>query len=278
MEPLFWPRADQLPVRNLRRQLTHGQLFWREVGQGPAVVFLHGSWSDGDQWRDVLAKLGQSNHGLAPDLVGFGESQRLQDKSEYSIAMEVDTLAELFESLRLRAVVLVGHSLGAWVAVRYALRYPEQVKALCVLEPEGVTYEPQRWRRERWLASPLGGLWLAITKPFARKSLPGKPSSWLQNYQLQQLLKQSPTACRLLFQRRRKELESETVGNQLANLDMPIVVLQGEGAGITSQRLTQTFVMASANAVVKSLPGNDELPSYGADAIAGFLKQWLPTV
>ena len=278
MEPLFWPRAGQRPVRNLRRQLTHGQLFWREIGQGTAVVFLHGSWTDGDQWRDVLVKLGQSHHCLAPDLIGFGESQRLQDKSAYAIAMEVETLAELFESLRLKAVVLVGHSLGAWVAARYALQYPQQVKALCVLEPEGIVYDPQRWRQERWLASRFGGLWLAITKPFARKSLPGKPSFWLQNYHLRQLLKKSPTACRLLFQRRRKELESETVGNQLASLDMPIVVLQGEGAGKTSQRLVQTFVGASANAVVKIVPGNDELPSYGADAIADFLKQWLPTV
>ena len=60
MEPLFWPSAGRMPVRNLRRQLKHGQLFWREVGRGSTIVFLHGSWSDGDQWHDILSLLGQS--------------------------------------------------------------------------------------------------------------------------------------------------------------------------------------------------------------------------
>ena len=274
MEPLFWPKAS-LPVRNLRRQLKHGQLFWREVGRGQTVVFLHGSWHDGDQWSNVLSQLGQQYHCLAPDLMGFGESQRLKDKSAYSIAMQVNTLAELLESLRLDSVVLVGQSLGAWVAARYALSHPEQVKALCVLEPEGLSYDPKRWQQARWLISPLAGLWLAFAKLFTRKPKPGRVPAWLQNTRLRQLFKRYPVACRLLFQRRRKVLEPEIVGTQLASLSMPMAVLQGEGAGEISQQLTQLFTMAAPGAVVKVLPGNDELPSYEADAIAKFLRHWI---
>ncbi len=274
MEPLFWPDIS-LPVRNLRRKFKRGQMFWREVGRGQTVVFLHGSWHDGDQWSDVLVRLGHHYHCVAPDLIGFGESQRLKDKSAYSIAMQVNTLAELLASLRVDSVVLVGHSLGAWVATRYALRYPEQVKAVCVLEPEGLTYDPQRWRKARWLANPLAGLWLSLLKPFARQPRPGHPTAWWKNNHLRQLLKRYPAACRLLFQRRRKDLEPEIVGTQLAGLPMAMVALQGEGAGETSRQLTQTFTMAAPRATVKVLPGNDELPSYEADAIAEFLGHWL---
>ncbi|NEQ49587.1 MAG: alpha/beta hydrolase [Leptolyngbya sp. SIO3F4] len=274
MEPLFWPSAGQMPVRNLRRQLKHGQLFWREVGRGQTVVFLHGSWHDGDQWSDVLPLLGHQYHCLAPDLIGFGESQRLKEKSTYSIGMQVKTLAELFDALRLESVVLVGHSLGAWIATRYALRYPERVKGLCVLEPEGLTYEPKRWRRERWLVSPLGGLWLSVLKPFAHKPKSGQSSAWLQNHHLRQMLRRHPAACRLLFQRRRNALEPEMVGSQLSTLSMPIVAIQGTGAGETSLQLTQIFAR-SAPAVVKILPGNDELPSYEARAVAEFLEHWI---
>ncbi|MEM7062283.1 MAG: alpha/beta hydrolase [Cyanobacteria bacterium P01_B01_bin.77] len=278
MEPLFWPSTGQTPIRNLRRQLKHGQLFWREVGRGYVVVFLHGSWHDGDQWSEVLSQLGPQYHCLVPDLIGFGESVRLRDQTNYSIAMQVNTLAELLASLRLGPVILVGHSLGAWVAARYAIQYPDQVTGLCVLEPEGLVYEPQRWRRERWLASPLGSLWLSLTKPFARKSASGQRPSWLQNHHLQQRLKRHPAACRLLFQRRRNELEPEIIGSQLATLPIPMVVLQGEDIETTNQNSTQTFTMAAPNAVVKVLPGNEELPSYASKAVADFLAHWLPRV
>lgn len=276
MEPLFWPKTS-LPIRNLRRQLKHGQIFWREIGHGQTVILLHGSWHDGDQWSDVLPLLGHRYHCLALDLMGFGESQQLKDKSAYSIAMQVNTLAELLDSLRLESVVLVGHSLGAWVAARFALRYPERVKGLCVLEPEGLSYEPKRWRRSRWLASPLGGLWLSVTKPFVRKTAAGTPGQahpWLRNYHLRQLLKRYPAACRLLFQRRHQDIEAEIVGTQLATLSMPMVILQGEGAGDTSRQLTQAFTTA-AGARIQVLPGDDELPSYEAKAVADFLANWL---
>ncbi len=275
MEPLFWPSSGQMPIRTLRRQLQHGQLFWREVGRGQTVVLLHGSWSDGDQWSQLLPLLGQKYHCIAPDLIGFGESERLHKKSAYSIAMQVNALAELISSLRLDAVVLVGHSLGAWVAARYTLEHPDQVKGLCVLEPEGLVYAPKRWRRERWLASPWAGLWLAITKPFARKPEPGRNLVWLQNYRLRQLLKRHPAACRLLFQRRRRALEAEIVDSQLGSLSMPMVLIQGEGAGENSRQLTQTFATAAPGAIAKILPGNDELLSYEAKAVAEFLGNWI---
>lgn len=275
MEPLFWPKTNSVPVRNLRRQLKHGQLFWREIGRGQTVVFLHGAWHDGDQWSNVLSLLGNQYHCLSPDLIGFGESQRLKGRLPYSIAMQVNTLAELLDSLRIESVVLVGHSLGAWVAARYALRYPDRVKGLCVLEPEGITYDPKRWRRARWLASPMGGIWLSLTKPFARKSIQGSSPAWMQNHHMRQLLRRYPAACCLLFQRRRKDLEPETIGTQLAALSIPLVALQGEGASDTNRSLTQTFTMAAPSALVKVLPGEDELPSYEAKSIAEFLGYWL---
>lgn len=278
MEPLFWPRVDPIPIRNLRRRLQYGQVFWREVGQPQGlqtVIFLHGSWHDGDQWGTVLALMGAHHHCLAPDLIGFGESEHPQDASTYSIAMQVDVLAELLASLRLSSVILVGHSLGAWVAASYALRYPEQVQGLCILEPEGLVYEPQRWRRERWLVSLLGGLWLTITKPFARKRGSGRAPTWFHNLYLRQRLKRNPAACRLLFQRRRNALEPEILGPQLASLSMPVMAIQGDSAGEASYRLTKTLTTLAPEARVTVLSGYEELPSYEAEAIADVLTHWV---
>src|SRR6478672_1523022 len=98
-----------LPLRNSRIRLSQGQIFWREVGQGPVLVFLHGSWSDSSQWISVIERLSEDYACFAVDLLGFGESERPQ--VHYSIEFEVECLVEFLETLNLRQVYLIGHSL-----------------------------------------------------------------------------------------------------------------------------------------------------------------------
>ena len=79
-----------LPVRNSRIKLSQGLLFWREVGQGSAIVFLHGSWKDSSQWLPVMQQLSKHCHCFAPDLLGFGESEVV--KGRCSIALQVECI------------------------------------------------------------------------------------------------------------------------------------------------------------------------------------------
>ncbi|MBA3923667.1 MAG: alpha/beta fold hydrolase, partial [Nostocaceae cyanobacterium] len=123
-------------LRNSRMKLSGGRIFWREIGEGTAVILLHGSWQDSGQWVAVMDYLRQDHHCFAPDLLGFGDSEHPQ--IHYSIDFEVECLAEYLEALKLRHVYLVGHSLGAWVAASYALKYPDQIGGLVLLAPEGV--------------------------------------------------------------------------------------------------------------------------------------------
>ncbi|NJN85784.1 MAG: alpha/beta fold hydrolase [Leptolyngbyaceae cyanobacterium SL_7_1] len=95
-----------LPVRNARIRLSQGQLFSREVGHGRAIVFLHGSWSDGSEWLPVMEQLADQFHCLAPDLLGCGESDRLT--LNYSVDSQVESLADYLEALKLRDLLLVG--------------------------------------------------------------------------------------------------------------------------------------------------------------------------
>ena len=83
MEPL---------TRNVRLRLTQGVVFWREVGRGIPIIFLHGNWQDSTQWDGLLQRLGDRHHGLALDLLGFGESDR--PRLHYSIDLEVQVVME----------------------------------------------------------------------------------------------------------------------------------------------------------------------------------------
>jgi Predicted hydrolases or acyltransferases (alpha/beta hydrolase superfamily) len=217
-----------LPLRNSRIRLPLGQVFWREVGQGPILVFLHGAWGDGSQWLSVIDHLSQDYHCFAPDLLGFGESER--PKLHYSIQLQVECLGEYLKALHVPEVYLIGHSVGGWIAASYALQYLEEVRGLVLIAPEGVRAEgfEESWQWARWLVGrpPLAYGVLRSLLPVAR--LFGRHKSIEQALRLRQKLNASPTACKLLFQRRRSEIQAELLQERLPELRVPTLIVQGK--------------------------------------------------
>ena len=138
-------------ARTSRIKLSAGKIFWREAGDDrlPVVIFLHGSWYDSTQWENSLGILSKNFHCLAIDLLGFGNSTAIRTPN--SIEMEVDCLHEFLTTLKLRRVYLVGHSLGAWIAVSYALKYPDSVTGIVAISPEG--FSLKNWQSSTFQAT-----------------------------------------------------------------------------------------------------------------------------
>ncbi|MBW4470129.1 MAG: alpha/beta hydrolase [Stenomitos rutilans HA7619-LM2] len=264
-----------LPLRNARIRLTQGQIFWREVGQGDTIVFLHGAWEDSSQWVPLIGRLSAQYHCLAPDLLGFGESE--QPNIHYSIGLEVASLAEHLDALKLRRVYVVGVSLGGWIAASYALKYLEQVEGIVLLAPEGVQVEGmgRRWWQARLLKQPIVG-WVLRSLYTLRKILPYRAIERLLQ-QRQQLLN-SPIACALLFQRRRTELRSEQLQEQLKWLKRPILILQGEQDQADLKRLNHAYAQLAPQARLQQLPSTSmdllaTQPDIVAQAIRAFVEK-----
>jgi pimeloyl-ACP methyl ester carboxylesterase len=233
--------------RNSRRKLTHGLLFWREVGEGIPIVFLHGTWTDGSQWVPVMEILGMEFHCLTPDLLGFGESE--VPDIHYSIDVEVETLAEWMEKLKLEKVYLVGDSLGAWIAASYALKYPEHVRGLILLAPEGAKTPKieKYWQQMRRILnrSELSFTLLRLLRPVAK--LFGWKIPVEQEWRSRLVMEQYPVGCELLFNRQPAQLQAELLGNNLNLFTSPSLILSGE-------KSSQEVVIAS-QAYQKILPG-----------------------
>ena len=227
--------------RHGRLKLSSGTLFWQEMGDGDeTLVFLHGSWHDSGQWAELMPSLGAQHHCLAPDLLGFGESQAVSDA--YSVELQVETLAAFLEALRIQRCYLIGHSLGAWVAGRYALRYPDQVRGLAVIAPEGVAapaVDP-RWRSQRWIArrfSP-GFALLRLGTPLIQL-LGGR--AWLRQIQAQrQQLLGFPATCQTFLGRRPAAIQAEEMTALPA--DLPVLGLASTAATPTETALTAAFL------------------------------------
>jgi pimeloyl-ACP methyl ester carboxylesterase len=108
--------------------------FFRESGEGEAVVCLHASASSSGQWRPLMELLGRRYRSIAPDLVGYGRSPAWQGESDLWLNDEVDSLAPVLEAAGQR-FSLIGHSYGGAVALKAALRYRERLRCLIVYEP-----------------------------------------------------------------------------------------------------------------------------------------------
>jgi pimeloyl-ACP methyl ester carboxylesterase len=274
-DPLFSPKSEELPVRNLRRQLSQGQLFWRELGRGPLVLFLHGSWNDSSQWLGLMQHLGQRYHCLAPDLLGFGESSRLNNPS-YSVELEVDCLAEWLSSQRLTPTIIIGHSLGAWVSTRYAQKHPGGIEQLVLLAPEGLspTLIPRRWQRHKRLLSRFSPqrLWLSLVRKVAK--LLGKDTSEAPEQRLRAQLLQFPAACQLLFNRRQAALQAELLDGKLSAFAIPTSLIAGDYTNDLNAQLTQAYLSAIPHAQLHLVEGKPD-PEIDVAAIAQVLDQIL---
>lgn len=268
-----------MTLRNSRIKLSQGQVFWREIGQGPSLVFLHGSWSDSSQWLPIIEHLSQDYHCLALDLLGFGDSER--PKLHYSIQVEVECLMEYLEALHLPSVYLVGHSLGGWIAASYALKYLEQVRGLVLIAPEGVQAEGNRgsWQRTRWLVGrpPIAHTLLRALYPLAR--LMGRHKGIEQALKQRQQLLSSPTACRLLFQRRRAEIQAELLQDNLDWLKVPTLIVQGGKDSPDAIARSKTYAERSPYAHLQIIDqGGHDLPETLPDLIARHIDDFVRRV
>lgn len=107
------------------------------TANGHAVVLMHGKNFGGYYWRDVAQALAAAGYRvIVPDQVGWGKSSKPEIR--YSFQLLAVNTAHLLDTLGISRIVLVGHSTGGMLAVRFALMYPERVTQLVLEDPIGL--------------------------------------------------------------------------------------------------------------------------------------------
>jgi pimeloyl-ACP methyl ester carboxylesterase len=113
-----------------------------EAGNGPIVVLIHGSGPGVTayaNWRLVLPALAERFRVLAPDMAGFGFSER-PEKAEYGLDLWADQVVGFLDALDLGQVSLVGNSFGGAIALRVAARHPDRFDKLVLMGSMGVDF------------------------------------------------------------------------------------------------------------------------------------------
>ena len=130
-------------------RLAAGRVHYAERGERrdgkPSLLFIHGAGAGSALWSMVLARVARQAHAVAIDLPGHGPSEA--GDGPLTIAHYRDAVGGLAATLCLGPSVLVGHSLGALVALEAALAWPDKVRSLvlCAAAPK-MTVDPQVFR------------------------------------------------------------------------------------------------------------------------------------
>ena len=113
-----------------------------EAGKGDPVVLIHGSGpgvTSYANWRLVLPALAENFRVLAPDMVGFGFSERPAN-IQYGVQTWADQVVGLMDTLELPKAHLVGNSFGGAIALRIATQHPDRVGKLVLMGSMGVPF------------------------------------------------------------------------------------------------------------------------------------------
>jgi pimeloyl-ACP methyl ester carboxylesterase len=133
--PTTPPAASVLRHENGETRTINGvRLYYEEHGSGAPILCVHGAGSSALLWSDAIRELARLGRVIAYDRRGCTRSERPQPYERTSVAEHADDAAALLDALSAAPAVVVGRSYGATVATDLALRYPDRVRALVLLE------------------------------------------------------------------------------------------------------------------------------------------------
>jgi len=106
-----------------------------DEGEGAPVIFMHGEPTWSYLWRKVIPPVRDAGFRcIAPDLVGFGASDKPTDIDWYTYDRHVAIAATLLDDLDLRAATIVVHDWGGPIGLRLAVEHPERIERLVILD------------------------------------------------------------------------------------------------------------------------------------------------
>ncbi|MBV1952072.1 MAG: alpha/beta fold hydrolase [Cycloclasticus sp.] len=116
---------------------------YHDVGEGSPVFLIHGSgpgvtaWAN---WRLVIPALAENQRVIAPDMAGFGFTERVEGY-EYTMDNWVQHAIDLMDALNIEKADLVGNSFGGGLSLALAIKHPERVNKLVLMGAAGVHFE-----------------------------------------------------------------------------------------------------------------------------------------
>jgi pimeloyl-ACP methyl ester carboxylesterase len=239
-----------------------GRVTYFTAGSGPAVVLVHGANDQAGLWRRTIESLKSDHKVVALDLPGHGESAPASGPLQFETLMG-GLRAVVDKECPDGKVVIVGNSLGGWLAMLWALEHPARTAGVVLENAGGIATDykgPSLLPRNRAEAA-------AVTKAVLG---PGAPP--IPGYVLDDLVRRAPKSqvARLAG----VDVKPWLLDDKLASVSFPVALVWGKDDGIATMEYAERFKSLIPNATLTAIPKCGHIPhNQCADAFNAKLKE-----
>jgi pimeloyl-ACP methyl ester carboxylesterase len=251
------------------------KLFLEEQGQGQAVLLLHGLGSTGADWSRLAPRLAPSHRVLVPDIRGHGRSEK--PAGAYGVPLFARDIAALCDSMQLKALHVVGLSMGGMIAFQLAVERPDLVGSLTIvnsgpdMRPRGLKMRLALWMR-LLIIRLLGPR--ALAERLGKILFPSPDQAELKREAVERLGAND----RDVYFRATRGLIGWSVADRLGEISCPVLVVASEH-DYTPVSIKRAYAAKIKGARVEVLQGSRHFaPADAPDALYAVVSQFLQQV
>jgi pimeloyl-ACP methyl ester carboxylesterase len=232
------------------------------LARSATPLYLHSVPTSSDDWVPFLEATG----GIAPDLIGFGRSSKAGNL-DYSIAGYLAFLEELLGAAGLERVALVGHGWGGAIALAFALRHPDRVDRVVLIDAlpllEGFAWPAMvRWWRRPAIGELLMG---SVNRRLLTRTLragTARPDAWPDD-RLAVVWDQFDQGTQRAILRLHRSIDEPglaLLGTDLGDVQPPALILWGERDPWLPPAFADAYAARLPDATVEHVPGAGHWP------------------
>ncbi len=121
---------------------------FKDFGKGKVIVLLHGFLENSTMWASLIPILSKGHRIITIDLLGHGKTECMG--YVHSMELMAETVNAVLKHLKIRRSILIGHSMGGYVALAYCELYPDTVKGICLMNSTALAdSEARKKNRDR---------------------------------------------------------------------------------------------------------------------------------
>jgi pimeloyl-ACP methyl ester carboxylesterase len=252
-------------------------------GAGVPVVFIHGFPTSGHLWSDVVSLMPSGHRIVVVDLLGYGRSDR-PAKRAVDVRAHAMRMLELLDELQITRACIVGHGIGGGIAQSLAVRSPDRVSHLCMLDTVAFDGWPSlRTRATRWSLGVTHALPPELFTGVARRVLErGYAESSRAAHSIELYLRAfaNPEGRDALIAHIRGLTNTETseLSARLGEITAPTSIVWGKADRVVSVDVGRRLAAAIPNATLDVIPDAghftpEEAPRAVGDAIGRLLTR-----
>lgn len=254
-------------VRGHDVQVGPHRLRYLVAGDGPPLVLVHGVAMRAEDWAPILRTFAKSHRVYAPDLLGYGETDRGRD---HSIKAQADVVRGFLDAMQLEQPDMLGVSMGGWVALKLAAEHPQRVRKLVLVSSAGFAFKTSLHERS-FSARNLDELRASLAMQSDRAGL-------LPTFVLRDFLRHSKMKAPLVRASMRAALSGRDLMNRkLQRVTMPVLLVWGTEDRIVPFHLAAEMQRELPQAKLVALEGCGHLAIMecrrAATEAAAFLRQ-----